>query len=88
MLYPTGANMNKNILILAVIIGLFGITASACSGQKSGVINTNNALYVKQAFKLNEKSTKPEMKGRVIKLGTTDNSDFGPSFEFHKLRTN
>ena len=73
----------------AILVCFVILATTACSKTQTGVVNTKNALYVKNAFKITTESSETQMKGRVIKLGSTeDSTNFGPSFEFHKLRTN
>lgn len=83
--------MKMNKYISVTMVCLLTLATAACSKTQTGVVNTNNALYVQKAFKLgtNNEPQETQMKGRVIKLGNSgDSSDFGPSFEFHRLRTN
>ena len=76
-------------MISVTMVCIMAIALAACHKTQSSVINTTNALYVKETFKIEPKTEKPKMKGRVIKLSTTKNTtNLDPSFEFEKLRVN
>lgn len=80
--------MNYRKMISVIMVCALAIAVTACHKTQSSVINTTNALYAKETFKIGHQTEKTEMQGRVIKLGTTKNTNFGPSFEFEKLRVN
>lgn len=77
------------ILISIFIVCIMVLSVTACTKTQTNVLNTKSALYVQNAFKAEPETQETQMKGRVIKLGSSTNSgSFGPSFEFSKLRTN
>ncbi len=67
-------------LILAVCLSM--IICSGCSNKKAVVVNLRSGISQPVVIDPNA----PAVIGRVVKFGKKETQDFGPSFEFDKLR--